>query len=218
MRRRYVTAFIDWNSQKFNARNGSRREDVDENSAKAIKRQIKDTLDYVSDALVRLLNDIEKKADKFSVEMRIYYGWHEGLTATLTRKCLEEMIKDREVPNSKSNLSFDWSNPFGDVLLDALDRRKHPKARIHLPNTLRRDSTNGIPREKMVDTALACDLLSQTRMFQDYIKIIMVEDDDVIPAAFVSEKWNSGEGKTVIARKRERDGNFLRLDGLVKRI
>jgi hypothetical protein len=49
---------------------------------------------------------------------------------------------------------------FGDRLTLALDRRLHPRLGIHLPNTVRRRFETDLFQEKMVDTALAADVVA----------------------------------------------------------
>jgi hypothetical protein len=207
MRRRQVTAFIDWNSQISNA--GQKTE-------KRIERQVSMTLSYVTDRLSELLEIKEKDTDLFSVDMRIYYGWYQGLTPTPSRRALETLINDRQVPLVVGKARFDWQQPFGDILLDAFNHRLHPRIRVHLPNTFRAPiQQGGEHREKMVDAALICDLLCRARAEPESIRIIMAEDDDIVPAAFVGERWTKSQGgRTVIARVRA-DPNFLALDGLI---
>lgn len=214
--REYVTAFIDWNSQISNAQARLSGESLTE---KEVKRQTDKTINYVCDRLSVFLGSLGKNSGFFQVKMRIYYGWHRGVTPTLARNVLQGMIYKGEVPNSRDSSRFVWDEPFGDVLLQALDKRKlrSPKPQIHLPDTLRQGLGDDKPREKMVDTALVCDVLSQTRSEKDALKIIMAEDDDVIPAAYVSEAWNSEKGKTIILRKRTACGH-LALNGIVENI
>jgi hypothetical protein len=128
-----------------------------------------------------------------------------------------DLIEKDSVPLVISNVRFNWRAPFGDVLMHALDRRLHPTLRIHLPNTVRDDFGTG-PREKMVDSALICDLLCCARSDPADIRVVMAEDDDMVPAAFVCERWEGGKaGKTIIYRARPA-GPFLSLGGLLKLI
>lgn len=209
MRRKVVTAFIDWNSQIANAK---QRGEV------RIRRQVEQTAYYVVRKISELLPGIEKSIDLFQVEMRIYYGWHKGLTPTPGRVILERLIQDNEVQTTCGNSRFNWTSPFGDVLLGALDVRLHPRIKVHLPNTLRTGLDGGPDREKMVDTALVCDLLCSARSEPDNIRLVMAEDDDIVPALYVSERWSNGRnGKTIVARTRSDDGH-LSMSGLVHRI
>jgi hypothetical protein len=210
MHRRYVTAFVDWNSQLSNA--GQKGE-------RLVKRQVTTTLYYVTKRLSELLEIEDRHTDIFTVNMRIYYGWHQGLTPTPSRQEIERLISDQEVPLVVGKARFDWQQPFGDVLLGALDHRLHPRIRVHLPNTYRAAlQGGGEPREKMVDAALICDLLCRARSEPSEIRVVMAEDDDIIPAVFVGERWTKAQGgRTVIARART-DANFLALDGLMWRL
>ncbi len=206
MKRHQVTAFIDWNSQLANA--GQRAE-------LKIDRQVKRTANFVAERLSNLLQRWDSNADLFNVDLRIYYGWHRGLSPTPSRLTLKNLILQQEIPHTFGKARFDWQNPFGDILLSAYDHRLNPRIRVHLPNTLRASLDGGNDREKMVDSALVCDLLSCTRSDPQSLRIVMAEDDDVIPAVFVSERWGKDHGgKTFIARTRD-SSNFLVLDNLV---
>lgn len=108
---------------------------------------------------------------------------------------------------------------FGDTLLDAFDHRKHKRLGIHLPDTLRADTTTGARnREKMVDTAMVCDILCSARSDPAHWRVVMAEDDDVVPSVFVAEKWSKDKGgKSFILRDRAAHG-FLALDGLLRKL
>jgi hypothetical protein len=209
MRRKQVTAFVDWNAQIANAK---------QRGETRTERQARSTAEYVSDKIATILSDTDKTVDLFQVEMRLYYGWHRGLTATPTRVAVERLMQSNDLPLIVRNVRFDWSSPFGDSLLDALDFRLHPRLRIHLPNTLRASLDGGPDREKMVDSALVCDLLCRARTEPENIRLVMAEDDDVVPALYVSERWTKDKGgKTIVARTRL-DGAHLSLTGLLHQI
>ncbi|MBF0109819.1 MAG: hypothetical protein HQL76_11650 [Magnetococcales bacterium] len=202
-----VTAFVDWNSQFHNA---------GQSNQKHPDRQAEKTIDYVSEKLASLLTGMDQNS-LFHVVMRIYHGWYQGLTMTKHRIALGNLIKDELVPRKRSNVRFDWSRPFGDTLADAFDHRKHKRLGIHLPDTLRSDA-KGEKREKMVDTALACDLLHAARFESDSWRIVMAEDDDLVPAVFVAEKWSKEKGgRTIILRKRDNNGH-LNLNGIFSKM
>jgi hypothetical protein len=207
IRRRQVVAFIDWNSQIANA--GQRGEVREERKASR-------TLDYVVEKVASTLSEIDRDVDLFQVEMRLYHGWHRGLSETDSRRAIGLLAEKRELPSMIGKARFDWGKIFGNTLVDAFDHRKHPRLRIHLPNTLRTSLTGGPDREKMVDGALMCDLLCCARSDPGALRLIFAEDDDVIPAIFVSERWGKDhQGKTILARARA-DTGFLALEGLLR--
>ena len=205
LRKCHVTAFIDWNSQTYNA--GVKRELVRSG------RGIDSVIQYIANTIDSILSK-NKEWDRYEVDIRLYYGWHAGLTKTKCRSGIEELAAAGGLPASRGRCTFNWSCPFGDKLLSALDRRLHRKVQLHLPDTLR-DDAEGNGREKMVDTALVADLLSVTRGDSQGWKIILAEDDDVIPGLLVAEKWSSERGgRCILARKRAEMGH-LRIDELL---
>ncbi len=203
-----VTAFVDWNSQTYNA--GLKRE-----FARAGRG-----MDRVVNYVLNSLNDVlssHKEWDRFEVDVRLYYGWHSGLTKTSTRKEMERLASAQELPSSMGRCTFNWSSLFGDRLLSAMDCRLHQKLNIHLPDTFRNDG-DGQFREKMVDTALVADLLSVTRSDSGGWKVVLAEDDDVVPGVLVSEKWSAERGgRCILARKRPNNGH-LRIDELLCKV
>jgi hypothetical protein len=88
---------------------------------------------------------------------------------------------------------------------------------IHLPNTLRRQGGDNIPSEKMVDGAIAADLLSWARTDPTTLALVLSSDDDIVPAVFVAEAWMAPLGGSVrILRPAARgDSRFLNLEGLL---
>lgn len=205
LRKCNVTAFVDWNSQTYHA--GVRR-DLIRNG-----RGIDSVVQYVTATIEGILC-CHKEWDRFDVDVRLYYGWHSGLTKTKCRVGLERLREDGSLPNLRGKCKFNWESPFGDKLLSALDRRLHRKLHLHLPDTLRDDGDGDI-REKMVDTALVADLLAVTRSDAQGWKIILAEDDDVIPGVLVAEKWSAERGgRCILARKRSEMGH-MRIDELL---
>lgn len=206
-RRQDVSAFIDWQSQLINSGG----------IGLAIKRRAAErSLSFITERIKEFLEPLDPRA-YFSVEVKIYHGWHRGLTPTENYMALRDIFSDSLAPTRLGRASFDWRAPFGNILSNAFDHRLHPVLRVHLPNTLRADLDEPDEiREKMTDTALACDVLSSARSSPTEIRLILGEDDDLVPPAFVAEKWGKQHGgKTYILRRRE-DFNFLRLDGICR--
>ena len=105
---------------------------------------------------------------------------------------------------------------YGDTLLDACERRLIGHKGVHLGNTLRRTPFTDEFREKMVDTALAADLLSLARTANGEWLLVVAEDDDHVPPVFVAERWlESSSSRVLLVRKRTSVAQFLNLDGLV---
>jgi hypothetical protein len=206
LRRLAVKVFVDWRAQISNAK---------QQAEPRASRRAENTVSFVVTEVARFLST-HQVADIFVAEMRLYHGWHAGLTRTENRTALAQLIRENSLPGAAGNVSFDWSQPFGDSLLSALPHRLHPRLGIHLPDTLREGFEKGYRiREKMVDAALLCDLLSSTRSSPTDWRIIMAEDDDFVPGAFVSERWGKDAGgRTFLLRKRYQMGH-LQLRGLL---
>jgi len=205
LRKCHVTAFIDWNSQTYNA--GVKREMVRNGLG------IDKVVQYVAKTIDGILSE-HKQWDRYDVDVRLYHGWYAGLTKTKCRSVIEALSSDGGLPSSRGKCTFNWMTPFGDKLLSALDRRLHSKVHLHLPDTLR-DDTEGNRREKMVDTALVADLLSVARGDSQGWKLVLAEDDDVIPGLLVAEKWSSERGgRCILARTRAEMGH-LKIDDLL---
>lgn len=206
LRRIDVTAFVDWRAQIANA---------GQNLESRANRKAERTADFVTGAIALALSTT-RRAELFRVKVRLYHGWHKALTPTENRRALDALLSERLLRRIAANVTFDWSRGFGDTLLDAYEHRRHPRLRIHLPDTLRDDlEADGPRREKMVDTAIACDVLYSARTTPQDWRLVLAEDDDLVPAVFVAEKWSKEKGgRTVLLRTRAGFGH-LALDGLV---
>lgn len=200
-----VIAFVDWNSQCHNA--GQSRE-------MRIERKVEKTADYIVETVARILSTIDK-ADRFDVTLRLYYGWHRGLTKTESRAELERQISQKDLPNRRGKCMLNWKEAFGDRLLSAGNHRLNKRLNIHLPDTLRAEATTGTgEREKMVDTALVSDLLCATRSSPQACKMVLAEDDDFVPALYVAEQWSNSGGRCFMVRTHG-SSDHLSLNGLV---
>jgi hypothetical protein len=207
--RQDVIVFVDWNSQIGNG--GQLAEVRPLQRAQAVAEYVaKSVAACVSPRTERIL---------YRVAVRLYYGWYKGLTATDARVSLQRHLEDGILPVAVNNVTFDWSNMFGDNMLDAYSHRLHRKLRIHLPDTLRIDLDTGQrEREKMVDTAMACDILFSARSDPSCLRIVMSEDDDIVPPIFMAERWAKDKGgKTILLRDRDTNG-FLMLDGICRKL
>lgn len=155
----------------------------------------------------------------FRVKIRLYYGWTSGATNTPNRIAITK-LSEYDNPDSifASRRVISLSDiEFGDRLIDALPQRENVGLGIHLPNTLRKQGGGREKSEKMVDTALAADLLSWARAEPSSMAIVASSDDDLIPPVFVAEAWMKPFGGIVkILRPAPRaESRYLRLEGLL---
>ena len=109
------------------------------------------------------------------------------------------LVAETDFPNlSRSrNVRFLEEVGYGDELLAALPKRAHTRPPVHLPDTWRQQEQNGPRVEKMVDTALAADLLDRARSDPHEWALILSEDDDMVPPAFTAEAWMKRHGGNV---------------------
>lgn len=204
-----VGLFVDWNSHLRLA--------PKELKDDAILRS-RYAINLVGKAVTRELCKFDSNAT-FRVRMRLYYGWTSGVTRTPNRKAVAELPEydnpDQIFPSSRVLSLADIE--FGDRLIDAMPERENIGLGIHLPNTWRKQSGRSEKNEKMVDTALAADLLSWARAEPNSMAVVASADDDVIPPIFVAEAWMRPFGGSVrVLRPSPRvESKFLRLEGLL---
>lgn len=200
-----VAAFIDWNSQILLSKVNSA-----ENPLAAAHVAFKNTAKRISKCLTTI--DPERQ---FVVDLRFYHGWHKGFEPSANRKAITQVISDTDFSalSDKRAVVFSAIVGFGDCLLSALPSRMHNNLSIHLPNTLR-DRGKG-NEEKMVDTALAADLIVTAYQEPGDWILVAAEDDDLIPPLFVAEAIGNRAGSRVLLlSKRIRSKNFLKLDNI----
>ena len=172
--------------------------------------------------VVRIIDKVlmeREPSRRFRVAFRLYHGWHKGFQATENRRAVAGLVAETDFSNlSRSrNVRFLDEVRYGDELLAALPQRAHARSPIHLPDTWRRQEPTGPRVEKMVDTALAADLLDRARNDPDEWALILSEDDDMVPPVFTAEAWMKPHGgRVVIVRTRKNKGPFLKLDGLME--
>ena len=206
-----VTAFVDWNAQIRTA--GA--EDVERPEVRA-----KRALDRTARVVVKVLVRTDPSA-RFRVGLRLYHGWYKGFEPTENRKAVVAVVAGTDFSDlSRSpNVSFSKDVRYGDDLLAAVPERRHVRPPIHLPGTLRRQERNSPFVEKMVDTALAADLLVWARNEPRAWAIVLSEDDDVAPPVFAAEAWTRPHGgRALIVRTRRGRQTFLKLGGLLEQV
>ena len=205
-----VMAFVDWRAQMHNAGMADTF-DVNEQASR--------TLSSISRVLTRALLMIDKTA-RYKVNLRLYHGWTKGFQSTANRNAISQVLAgvDFSSLSTSSSVVINQDVGFGDVLLSALPSRM-VAGRFHLPGTLRGEDDERRLREKMVDTALASDLLTAARTDPQDWAIVLAEDDDIVPPLFVAESWKAGgAGKVFLLRKRDTGKqNLLKLDGILLR-
>ncbi len=201
-----VTAFIDWNSQLILARIDSKAESV-------VKAQ--SVIRYSARRIARCLAELDGNS-RFRVALRFYHGWHRGFQPTDSRRAMQNAIFQTDIStlSQRPNVVFSQNMAFGDKLLGALDRRQIARLSIHLPNTLRLRS-NGDSEEKMVDTALAADVVTAAfRETAGWI-VVMAEDDDLIPPVYAAEAVLRPMGSRVVLLRARGNSNMLSLEDLL---
>lgn len=202
-----VVAYIDWNTQISNA--GAR------SIADPIRRAAK-TLQFVQEGVAKLLNEFDRSR-YYLVQMRLYHGWHRGFTPTPNKTGLDSLLAGGGLNRTLDRVSFGGGISYGYNLVGVGAHRRCRNIHIHLPDTERESLDRRItdPREKMVDTALACDVLTSARSDAPDWRLIISDDDDCVPVAFLSEAWAKHQaGRTYLVRSVP-PSRFLATDGLV---
>ena len=202
-----VTAFIDWNSQIHAA---APKENADPIAVCGT------TLRYVGRAIGKALNDAEANL-RYDVTLRIYHGWYKGFEPSVRRKALIPVFASTDFPalSMRANVVIRPNPHFGDLLLSALPLRLHPHLNCHLPNTLRRNTIDKSEiEEKMVDSAIASEVVDLAHREPNRWLVVVGDDDDLVPPIFVAEgARGAGAGRVLLLRNRP-DTPFLKLDDL----
>ena len=207
---RRVDVLVDWNSQFHLVRQRSDHS----HSANLSRLILKQLCRRVSNCLV--------KADpngRFEIHLRAYHGWYKGFEPTPRRKAaIDAQVYDPNDPNDQGLSSYSprreviiRSFSFGDKLLFALDKRLHVRLDSHLPGTLQR--VGDTDEEKMVDTALASDLVHLASTNSNSWLMVVGQDRDLVPALYVAEAAVNGTERRLFFLARE-NISLLRLDGL----
>lgn len=201
-----VTCFVDWNSQLLLTGINYEKEPVE--AARTAFRQV---TRRIAQCLVKV-----DESENFQVHLRLYHGWRKGYEPTTNLKAIRNVIAETDfsTASDKPSVAYSGDVGYGDNLLSALPRRLHLKQGIHLPNTLRERGSHGC-EEKMVDTALAADLVVCAYQDPNEWILLVTEDDDLIPPLFTAESIiNSAQARALLLSKRKRGNNLLLLDGL----
>jgi hypothetical protein len=201
-----VNAFIDWNSQLLLVSLD------DKNPVQVCEVALEKLSRRIVNCLVAMHGE-----SLFRVNLRFYHGWFKGFEETVNRKAIKSVLAttDFSTLSTRQNVVFNAEVGFGDCLLSALSSRMHIKPAIHLPNTLRnRISGKGL-EEKMVDTALASDIIVSAYADPDHWILVASEDDDIVPALFSAEAAMARyDSRVLLMTERKRSKTFLKLDNI----
>ncbi|WP_338847880.1 hypothetical protein V8J88_03760 [Massilia sp. W12] len=207
-----VMLFVDLNAQMHNANaNKEGYKDV---------RKIETVMKYIEDRIFTHLKARGEAGCIYHIDVRMYYGWFSGKTKVSLRKAFEENKFEQKIfydDENRSSIIFkkiDIATCFGDKLLvpngKSLDKRLIFKIDAHLVDTCR--NVGGEWREKMVDSAMVCDILTVARNYDYDLIRVMTEDDDIIPALFVADSLG---GDIRVLSTREHQNKYLKIDDLI---
>jgi len=202
-----VTAFVDWNSQIHAAAPKKEADPIEVCDA---------TLRYLGKAIGRVLNEVDSSR-RYDVTLRVYHGWYKGFEPSARRKAMVQVFAGTDFPalSNKANVVIRPELYFGDFLASALPRRLHARLNIHLPNTLRRDPNDKTEiEEKMVDSAIASEVVDLAHREPDRWLVVVGDDDDLVPPIFVAEGARPAEGGKVLLLRTRSETPFLKLDGV----
>jgi hypothetical protein len=130
---------------------------------------------------------------KHRVTLRIYHGWHAQRVPTSIRRDFEPLENDTSLARRFSNVSFTPGFQFGNELS------------CHDGSTPLYATYRGSGQDmgqKMVDSAIVCDLLHLLRIGHADCCIIVSDDDDYIPAILTAKAWAMS---AILLRRRGND-------------
>jgi len=127
---------------------------------------------------------------KFRVRLRLYGGWHSGKTPSDYLRGIEGAISKyagRARSYHEGRVIFQAGHDGIELghRLACVPGRLASKHGVHLLDTLRHRDRR--PHEKMVDTALAVDLLGLASRREADRYIVVSDDDDMLPGLFAAE-------------------------------
>ena len=201
-----VSAFVDWNSQ-IHISGDKHRLDPIATAEMALKK--------TTARIARCIGSIDP-IGRFKVQLRLYHGWHKGFQPTANRKAITTVLASMNFSDLSPvrNVVFASNVAYGDCLLHALSSRLHARLGIHLPNTLQ--TQHGGLIEKMVDTALAADIVSNAASQTDEWILVVTEDDDLVPPVFTAEALLARySSRVLMLQSRKRSETFLKLEHIM---
>jgi uncharacterized LabA/DUF88 family protein len=126
---------------------------------------------------------------RYRVTLRLYHGWHRGREATPARRDFEALASDQSLARRFSSVSFTRGFQFGNELVCLTNS-------FPLYSTYRGGGQGA--GQKMVDSAIVCDLLHLFHFKIADICIIVSDDDDYVPALLTAKAWSA---KAMLLRK-----------------
>jgi len=161
-----VSVLVDWHNTE-----AAMRSDISDRRPRRIQDIISRIQGNVADALKRRDSTVRYRAS-----MRFYHGWHVDNHPTQIRLEFDRLSESESFARTIGIVSFTPEIRFGNEL--ACDTSRNPLF-----------STSRSQGQKMVDTALSCDLLFLLRSGLAELAVIVSDDDDFIPAVFTAEAW-----------------------------
>ena len=203
----HATAFVDWNSQIHLSALPTERSELQ------IANRV---LNYVCRVVSRALAFFG--ADRrFDVTLRVYHGWHHGFEVTPRRRALIQTIAGADFSSlsTRANVVIRRDVQFGDRLVSAPATRLYQRLGCHLPNTVRKSLTDPARlEEKMVDTAIASEVVDLAHREPQMWLVIVGDDDDLIPPLYVAEGARQAGGRRVLVIRTRPPTPFLNLTEL----
>ena len=139
-----------------------------------------------------LSNHLSKSGggSRFRVRLRLYTGWHRGKTPTDYHRGIVRVLKDyadRNRLHHQGRVIFEGGRDGVQLgnRLACVPQRLAKGNECHLLDTLR--NRKGIDEEKMVDTALAVDLLGLATRREADRYVVVSDDDDLLPGLLAAE-------------------------------
>ena len=173
--------FVDWHTAVIASGANTRPRRAEAVARKALEHVER----IVSDHLCR-----SGARTRFQVRLRLYAGWHSGKTPTDYFQGIAKVMgtyASRIRRYQQGRVIFEGGEQgiqLGNRLACVSGRlaRQHG---VHFLDTLR--YRDGAPREKMVDTALAVDLLAVANRKESDRYVVVSDDDDMLPGIFAAE-------------------------------
>lgn len=212
-----VNVFIDWDSARRVVPPTWRREQESSVPVRLRAEHVEKCFSHLQEKISGFISRVEPKRRIRVIKSKIYHGWHRGLTPTDDRRAWE-IAKTNIRAQIYANVSFLPDIEFGDDL-SCRGRR------VPLRDTLRSRDESSTDEQKMVDTAIVADLLCYSRTESSnfskgkkpsVMAVVVGDDDDLLPGAFVSEQW--GMPIYVLRVTRVGESKYIRTDGIVGKL
>lgn len=200
-----VTAFIDWDT--------ARRCGVKTKRPTNSSKRWKDSIEFLQNSIAEVLSN-KFSDDRCRVTLRFYHGWYTGKSKTSDRTAFELEVASCQqnslfLNKTIKRTSFVPEITYCDFLLSDIDKE------YRLYDTLRRRE-DGREEQKMIDTAISCDVLEFIRPSPDgRLALIVGADDDLLPALFTATTWKRKVFMLRLAR--EYDNKHLNTTHLIVR-